>query len=217
MSTTVQVLLEAAYSRSTANDPGKLATDAELIGRLNRIYQDLFGLAARQRPDEFIETRSWTVQNGAPPFVTIGPGIVDIRSIRSATGAKVHLIPETETERTWHVAPSVYRVGLTLYSRNQGGDPTTADVLTARVIGAPAVLTALGDALDTRFPDRHVEVFIGDLALYLDAKDDGRDAVQFSKLASDQAKRLASFAAEYDLDASALEYVHAPAARMRCP
>ena len=32
MSHTAQELIEGAYSRSTANDPGKLATDGELLG-----------------------------------------------------------------------------------------------------------------------------------------------------------------------------------------
>lgn len=213
MSTTAQQLIEAAYARSTANDPGKLATDDELLGRLARTYAGLFALAARQRPDEFATAQMITLSGGDAHYVLPGD-LIEVRRLRNAAKATVHLIPASEIDRLWHVAPSMYRTGGTLYSRAKAGDPVAGDVITAWLLLAGVVITALSTALDATFPTRHTEILSNDLALYLDAKDEDRDPEQFRKLAADQSMKLAAFAQEFLLDASALEFVHAPVTRV---
>lgn len=213
MTTTAQDIIEAGYSRSTANDPGKLATDAELLGRLGRTYQGLFGLAARQRPDEFA-TKQTIVLAGGDAHYNLPVDIIEVRRLRNSTPATVHLIPSAEIDRLWHVAPSMYRTGNTLYSRGKAGDPVAGDMLTAWLLLPGVSLTTLATVIDATFPTRHVEILINDLSLYLDAKDEDRDPAQFQKLAGDQAMKLAAFAQEFELDASALEFVHAPSTRV---
>jgi len=211
--TTALQIIEAGYSRSTANDPGKLATDDELLGRLDRSYQGLFALAARQRPDEFA-TQASIVLVAPDSRYDLTPGTIEVRRLRSASLRTVHLIPAAEIDRLWHVAPCMYRTGNSLYSRGKAGDPVTGDTLTAWLLLPGTSLTTLATVLDATFPTRHVEILVNDLALYLDAKDEDRDPAQFQKLAGDQAMKLAAFAGEYDLDASALEFVHAPSTRV---
>lgn len=213
MATTGQQLLEAGYARSTANDPGKLATDPELLGRLNRTYQSLFALAARQRPDEFA-TKQAIVLVGGDAHYNLAADYLEVRRLQNAAGAKVHLIPATEIERTWHVAPCMYQTGPVLYSRFKAGDPVAGDTLTAWFLLPGVTIAALGTTLDATFPTRHMEILSNDLALYLDAKDENRDPQQYQKLVADHAMKLAAFAQDFDLDASALEFVHAPAARV---
>lgn len=210
--TTAQVLIEAAYARSTANDPGKLATDAELLGRLNRTYQMVYGLAAKQRPDEFATLTTLTL--GVPPQVALPVDLIEVRRLLNALGAVVHLIPAAELTRLWNIPPCVYRLGSTLYSRGQAGDPITGDVLTAQLLLSGTTLSALSTSLDATYPTRHVELLSNDLALYLDLKDEGRDPSQFQKLAADQAVKLAAFAQDFDLDASVLEFAHSPVSRV---
>jgi hypothetical protein len=67
MGTTVQNLVEAAYSRSTANDPGKLATDGELIAVANRIYHIIYALAAAASPERFTAKTTLTLTGSPPP------------------------------------------------------------------------------------------------------------------------------------------------------
>jgi hypothetical protein len=99
-------------------------------------------------------------------------------------------------------------------SRLAAGDPGGGDVLTVYWLAPVATLALLGDVIDSRFPTRHVEILIGDLAVYLDTKDDSRESSSFQQLATDHAMRLAAFAAEYNLDASALEFAHADVTRV---
>lgn len=216
MSTSAQVIIEAGYARSTTNDPGKLAVDGELLGRLNRMYQSLWALAARQRPESFTSTTS-LVLGGAPPSATLPTDIVELQYIRNALSAKVHLIPVRELDRTWHITPSVYQQGLSLISRGQVGDPVAGDVLSVWLIAAATTLAALATNLDALFPVRHHEILVNDIALYLDAKDEGRDANAFARLVNDQKMKLAAFAAEYNLNVSALEFVHGASERAGPP
>lgn len=213
MSTSAQDLIEAGYARSTANDPGKLATDDELMGRLDRTWQSLWALAARQRPDEFATVQTIVLVGGDAHYV-LPDDLIEVRRLRNATPATVHLIPVAEIDRLWHIPPSMYRTGSTLYSRRKAGDPVAGDSIDAWLLLPATPLTTLAAVVDPKFPTRHVEILSNDLALYLDAKDENRDPQQFRKLAADQGVKLAAFAQEFDLDASALEFVHAPSTRV---
>lgn len=207
--TTAQQIIEAGYARSTANDPGKLSTDAELLGRLNRTYQRLFALASAQRPDTFATISTLTLV-GAQATVALPADLIEVRRLQNASGAHVHLIPASEIARTWHVAPCVYRTGSALFSRLRPLDPIGGDVLTAWLLLPGTTIVALSTPIDAVFPTRHTELLSTDLALYLSVKDDGRDPSHFSELTADYSGQLAAFAHDYNLSASSLESVHSP-------
>src|SRR6185295_10391559 len=165
---------------------------------LDRVYQGLYAPAARQRPDEFASAALLTL-NGTGASVVLAADLIEIRRLQTALGAKVHLIPGTEIDRTWHIAPSVYRTGNTLQSRGRAGDPVLNDVLTAWLLASGTPMSSLGATIDSVFPTRHHEILVNDLALYMDAKDEDRDPAQYQKLVRDQAMKLAQFAQEFDL------------------
>lgn len=218
MATSAQVIVEAGFAKATGNAPGKLSNDGELLNRLNRVYLAYYALAARQRPDSFSSTSDLTfsgspaqciLASAASPALT---DTVEIRYIKGKTGgvaagAKVHLVTETEAQKTYQIAPCVFQRGLAIVSRAAAGDPVAADVLTATVLDNPTPLTTLATNIDARFPQRHHEILVNDVALYLDAKDEGRDAGAFQKLQADQRRAIAAFANEYSLAASAVEQV----------
>lgn len=209
---TAQDFIEAALVRSTANDPGKLATDGELLNHCSRVFARLFSLFARARPDK-AQSQSTVTLAGNPPTAALPADLIDVRRVENTTGAKVHLIPATEKDRTWHIAPSVYQVGNTLYSRNKTGDPAAADVLTLFLLDQPAALSALSSTIDARFPMRHYQFVIDLVALYLDTKDQSRDQAAHAKLVEEVALAKEAFALEYELGPTALEWIHDGAGR----
>jgi hypothetical protein len=217
MATTAQVLFEAGYARATGNDPGKMAVDGELLNRLNRVFQSIYALAARQRPDEFTASALMTLA-GTPATATLAsctPALVDVIDIPRimgstgtvAAGGKIHLVPEAQVYRTWQIPPTMFRRGLSLISRGQTGDPVATDVIQLIVLDSPATLSAPATTVDGRFPVRHHEILVNDIALYLNAKDEGRDPAQFAQLQADQRSKMFAFAADYNIAASALEAV----------
>lgn len=208
----VQSIVESALVRSSANDPGKLATDGELVNHGSRVFARLFSLFARARPDK-AQSFSTIVLAGNPPQLTLPQDLIDIRRVETATGAKVHVIPATEKDRTWHIAPSVYQVGNTLYSRHKTGDPIAGDSLTLFLLDQPAAWTSLASTVDVRFPVRHHQLVIDLLALYLDTKDTGRDVVAHNKLTQELSEAKDAFALEFNLGPTALEWIHDAAGR----
>lgn len=212
--TLAQAWLEAAWNRSASNDAGKLAVDAELLDHLNRLYQRFYALFAKARPDE-AGSQTTVLLVGTPATATLAADLIAISAARNGLGAKVHLIPASEAERLWHMAPAVLRRGNTLVSRGLAGDPLVGDVLTVEQLDAPPALTALGSVVDARFPTRHHQLVIDGLALYLDTKDDGRSADAHGKVMAEFGQALAAFMAEYDLSPDALEWAHEPVKRAK--
>lgn len=206
MSTTVQQIIEAAYSRSTANDPGKLATDGELLGVGNRIYHALFALAAAAAPERYM-SKTTCVLSGSPAIGTLSAEVIDVRRVQRASGAKVNVIPVEEIDRLWHLAPAVYRQGGSLVSRGQTGDPG-AETLTVWQLDAPTSWAATADTLDARFPTRHVELIIVELAIYLATKDEGRNAQEFAALKNYRDMQLEAFFRLSGLSMTALQSPH---------
>lgn len=201
--TTAQQIIEAAYARSTDNDPGKLAVDAELISHLNRDYQARYGLWSLKAGDAAVASVALTLA-GTPPSATLPTDIIDIDRIETA-GARVNLIPVNEKDRSWHQAPSVYRQGLSIVSRNQTGDPVLGQSVTLFHNDAPATLSALSSTLDARYPARFEILLILGLAIYLDTKDTGRDLSSHTELKEEYERYDALFNAEVGIDNSATQ------------
>lgn len=195
---TVQSLIESATVASTANDPGKLAGDAELIVVLNRVYQAYSAMMALSHPDRWVTSAalSWT---GTPATVTLATDAIDIRHIENALGAEVAIVPVEDKGRSWVQVPAVYRRGASLVSLNRGGDPVNGESGTLWYLDAPAALTALANSTDARWPVRHEPLLAHELALYLAMKDVGRP--EEDRKAARQARdaSLAIFRAEFAL------------------
>lgn len=209
--TTVRTLVVAAYQRSTLNDAGKLATDAELVGHCARVYQRMWSLIARARPDQYNAVGTLTLA-GSPAQATL-PALLDLQQVRTSTGAVVQVIPADELTRLWHLPPAVTRIGMTLRSRGQTGDPAAGDVLTLAYLDEPAALTTLDSVLDTRWPSRHDQLLVDYLALYLSVKDAGRSGPDRAAIAQELAQDIAAFGAEYRIAPSNLGWMHADAER----
>lgn len=212
--TIAQDLIEAAYDRSTANDPGKLAQDAELLGHLNRTWLRYYALLMRARPN-LGTTRTFLTLLGNPATAVMSPAPIELRHVFNADEKEVNVIDNTERELTTHFAPCIYREGARLTSRAHGGDPISCDILELTVIDTPLSLTALNTALDPRFPERHHQLLIDSLAIYLDVKDEDRDADKHGQLVEEYTKALGAFANEYGLAPEALQWAHAPVKRKR--
>jgi hypothetical protein len=173
---TAQQLIEAAYARSTANDAGKLAGDGELLGHLNRKYQALYAIYASLSGDNAITKTAIVFAGGPPAAAPLPTDIIDIVRVEKADGSRAYLIPASEKDRSWHLAPAMFRQGNSLVSRNQAGDPIAADSYNLFHIDSPATLAALATAIDARFPVRFEDLLVLDLAVYLSVKDEGRNA-----------------------------------------
>jgi hypothetical protein len=211
---TTQTIIEKAYNRSTGFDPGIVAEDAELIAELDALYQSFYALYARSRPKECTTTMSIELQ-GNPAKQIMAPVPIDVLFIFNEDQHQVHLIPATERERTWHMAPCVYQNGSWIISRMHGGDPVACDILELTVLDTPVTLTALTTLIDPRFPLRNHRVLVDGLALYLSAKDEGRDPGEHAKIVQGYTQALGAFASEYDLDIDAQEWMHAPVKRQK--
>lgn len=210
--TTVRTLIVGAYNRSTLNDPGKLASDAELILHLDRVYQRMWPLIARARPDQYSASTTLTL-TGVPPSAALPASVIDLMGLTASDGSAVNIIPATQRTRLWNLAPCVYRVGTTLYSRAATGDPIASDALTLVYLDQPTALTTMDDTLDTRWPVRHDQLLVDYLALYLSVKDAGRDGSDRQAIAQELAQDVAAFGSEYNIPPSQVGWIHADAER----
>lgn len=208
--TTVQQLMEAGYLRSTANDAGKIADDPELIPFLNRTYQHYAALLATAAPERWVSVVSGTWQAGPPPFYTLPADVIDIHRIEDGTGNQIHLFPVREKGRAWVVAPACWREGPNLKSRAQTGDPSPGDAVTLWVLDAPATLAAAGSSLDPRWPVRHDELLVLDVAIYLSVKDEGRPVEEYNELIAERKLARQAFYALNGIVHTATETPHDP-------
>lgn len=189
MSTTVQQIIESAVARSTANDPGKLTVDGELIPKLNRRYQSIFARMALVGGDNLVAKTTLTFAS-SPPSVTLPTDIVDIVRLETNAGARTYLVPIRDKDRTWVMAPAVFRQGNSIVSLARSGDPIAGDTWTLFYKDAPATLSALSSTLDTRYPVRYEDALVIDLALYMAVKDENRDAQRIGALQNELTDEL---------------------------
>jgi hypothetical protein len=208
MTISVQTILDAAYARSLANDPGKLAQDLELIGVLDRRYQFMWALLAAKYPDAMAARAALTALAGAPPATDVPAGVLNILRLENATGKKVWLVPIQDRGKKYVLTPAVYRLGNTLVTLGRAGDPVATDVLTSWHNDSPAALTAIGNSLDTRFHDRWAELLIVMLALYLAVKDETRRPEEVKALAAEFDQLHKIFDAVVGVASSATESPH---------
>lgn len=207
---TAQVIVEAAFSRSTKNDPGKLAVDGEMIGTLDRVHQTLYAVAAVAAPERHTVGVNLVL---AASIATIPTDSIDLRRVEGfagtvAAGSKINVIPVEEKDRSWHIAPRMYRLSSTLVSLGGVGDPGAADMVKLFHLDAPAAITVLGSTTDARFPKRYDELLIVTMAIYLSTKDAGRDMADFNKLNEYWKSLLTMFLNDCGLSMTALQTPH---------
>ncbi len=181
MSTTAQQIIESAIARSSANDSGKLTVDGEMIAHLNRKYQSIMARMAMLGGDNIVAKQSVTFA-GAPASFTLPTDIIDIVRLETSTGGRTYLIPVRDKDRSWVIAPAVFRQGNTIVSRGANGDPAAGDTWTLFYKDAPATISALNSTLDARFPVRFENALVVDLALYMAVKDENRDGSRIQAL-----------------------------------
>jgi len=210
---TVQTIYEGAIARSTANDPGKLVTDGEAVGVLDRIFQCLYAIAAMGDPSRFLAKTNLAALSSLA--ATLPVDTIEIRRITSVSGsitagAKIRLIPAEEVDYTTiHLAPAVYRQGASIVSRGGAGDPANGDVLAVTHIDAPTTLSALGTTIDARFPARYHELLVLHLAIYMATKDVGaRQSAETQALITERKMYLEMFLQLCNLTPAALQTPH---------
>lgn len=211
--TLVSTILSGAYLRSTSFDAGKLALDAELIEHLNRVYQRCWPLIARARPDQYSAETTVTL-TGTPPTASLPASIIDLLAVADADGASVNVIPSTDRNRLWNLAPCLYRIGTTLRSRNDAGDPVAGEVMTLTYLDQPSPLTALSDETDDRWPVRHDQMLVDYLSVYLSVKDAGMKAEDRAGLLRELQQDVGALAQEFGLAPSQVGWIHADAERV---
>lgn len=198
MADTAQTIIEAAYLRSTANAPGKLATDQELINHLDRVHQGYCALLAVAAPERWVQstTVAWTGTFPAPAITGALPtDIIDIHRIEDANGNEITLGPVAEKARAWTLTvPFVWRSAAQLMSQQRALDPKNGDTSTVWYLAAPATIATLSSTIDTRFPLRHEQLLILDLAIYLSLKDVEEDRKdEMDRLKSERDAHYAAF------------------------
>jgi hypothetical protein len=215
MAISAQLLVERGAAKATSNEAGKGFGDAELLARLSAVYLMIYTAVARQRPDEFSSTATLPIVAGPPiggAFSTATPALTDVIEVLGAygvsgtvgAGTKIHIVPEMEKYRSFQITPTMSRRGLALFSRFPvvAGDPTTSDVIQLIVLDTPPALTTLATNIDARFPQRHHEILVNLVALYLEIKDNGP---RIAALQADLKMSMMVLASEANIAASAIE------------
>jgi len=190
--TTALEILNAGFSRSTANDRISLATDAEVLAHVNRRFQGYFALLAAAAPEAYLSRQSLALGATSPVSLTLPTDIIRLEHVELA-GVPVGIVPVGQKGRGWHKAPSLYRAGRELVSLGRAGDPTAGQTLTLWILDAPATLATTGTALDARWPVRHNSILELDVALYLASKDEGRSDGEVQRLTQERAVDLQMF------------------------
>lgn len=179
-------IIEAAYSRSTFNDPGKIATDKELIGVIDRYMRRLYAEVAKANPDYFGDSLAVTGVGGAwtrPATAEV------ITEVRNATGGEVNITPFKDREA--EVAPRIYRFGQTYRTVGLTGDPAVTDVLTFYFskkhpnLNVDLAADNAANELDETFPEQFFDLPVIRVGRYL-ARKDGRGDEEQSMIREEQ-------------------------------
>jgi hypothetical protein len=197
MSTTAKQIIEAAYSRSTFNDPDKLATNAELIGVIDRRLKQLYSIAARANPTYFGKSADVVGVASAYARPTDAELVMRIEgSVGTVTdGTEVSIVPFED--RNAEMAPVVYLFGSNYISPGGSGNPAATDTLTFSYSKRhPNLDTTLAsdhstNTLDSSWPEQFNDLLVLHVAKYLAAKDNR--TTEISVLAAEEAALMEVF------------------------
>lgn len=166
-------ILEAAYARSTQNNPKQLATEAtELKNLVDRAMNGLYTVAARVNPTFF--AKQVTVSFSAPGWTRP----VDAESVvrLEAAGNEVVIVPYDERTAEADL-PAVYGFGQVYRPAGNANDPTSGDleIFYSKQPTKPALVT---DPLDSLWRDTFDDLLILEVSIYLAIKDNRQSEFQ---------------------------------------
>lgn len=164
-------IIDAARDFGSRADQKTTITDKMLLRQLSRIQRELYQKVAAE--DEIALAISEAISgatltnalNGSAVSLAFAPVMIVDATVRFTQypdypDEPVHLIPVRQKETLWHLRPSMYLVGQSLYLRRpplESGDEdewTDVSTLTVRYVPLPATLTALtGSGSAISLPD----------------------------------------------------------------
>jgi len=186
MATTPQDILTDAYSKSKANQPGRIATEStELLGVVNRAVRVFFSIAARINPLFYGDDAD--VAYGAPGWAR-PTNAEAIYRIEDDGGDEIVVVPFDDLKGEV-LKPAVYRFGQVYIGAGNTNDPTSG-TLTFYFSRTPVDCVALDSTIDSAFPENFMELPIHEVAIYLALKDERAAEVQELKASRDSWLRL---------------------------
>lgn len=176
MSTTVQSILTAAYSRSAKNRPGHIASEStELLQVVVRTLRRMFALSVKHNTTFYGERKTVAYATDGWPRPA---GVQSINRIERLSDSKQVSEVSYDDRKAEEGLPSVYSYGQKFYPAGNASDPTGSDSLVLFCSTRPAALTTLDDpttgTLDARWPEDFNEILINRVARYLALKEGGR-------------------------------------------
>lgn len=211
MPATCEQLITAAYSRSSWNDPDKLATNSELIGVIDRRMKQIYSMAARANPLYFgtisssvapttdsASVYSWARPSDAELIFRVEAGTaIGTPGTTITTGTEISVVPFEDKQA--ELAPRIYEFGQRYYTAGLTGDPvaaaTNAHSLTFYYSKRHRDLTTLNNSttgtLESQWPSQFDDLIVLHIAKYLATKDNRDGEVQL--LATEEAALLDGF------------------------
>ena len=179
VTTTPKDLLEWAYSKSTKNNPGQLATEAtELFELAIRVIRKFYAIAPRVNPTYFATSSIVAAPGAGLPWAR-PEGAEAVFYVTDGAGAEIISVPYND--RTCEPSKAaVYRMGKAYYSAGNTNDPAPAtDALTFWYSKRPTDPADVNSVIDLTWEETYNELLVLELAGELAKKDagtTGRDA-----------------------------------------
>lgn len=167
---TAQEIVERSFSYSSANDPDRTASKAEMLVVLNHKLKKYFRRAFRVNPAYFGSSSILTFSGTGWPI----PSSMGVYHLQNQAGAEVHVVTVSEKDVT-SMPPRVFRIGREYRTVGASGDPPTSETLTAFFGVLPSDVALLTDNLPVEWPEDHEDLLVFELARYLALKDKARE------------------------------------------
>jgi len=188
---TVNEILVAAYNRSSKFNNQQLAGESsELLKVVQRTVRAVFALTARISPTYYGTSTSIAISGGRWAW----PSDMELIFWLEHAGDEVVVVPfdQRDAEPT---KKAVYAMGKYFYPAGNPGDPSTGN-LTYWYSRRPTDPADTGSAIDSDFPESHLDLLIAEVAYYLSLKGDHtRDQEAFL---GERDKYLALYAAHIE-------------------
>lgn len=212
MTTTARTLIDAAYSRSAANDPNKLATDTELIAVIDRRLKQIYSFAARQNPFYFGQSTSvtgdatkWVRPTAAELVFKVeadGPAGTGVDRKITTVGLEVSLVPFEDREA--EMAPRIYPLGRAYYSVGIAATDPSASINGDKLkifysrrhadLNPALPATDAANTLEADWPEQFSDLIVIHLSKYLNIKDIARSPAEFQALDAEEKGLFGVFA-----------------------
>ena len=208
VTTTPEELMEAAYSKSTKNNPGAIATEStELFELVIRMLRKFFSVAARVNPLYFAGS-SVVAAPGAATGWDRPEGAESVFRIEEAGGTEVVVVPHDDRACESGL-PAVYRLGKSYYTAGNAGDPDPAtDALTFWYSRRPTDPTNFTSVIDSQWEEAYNELVVLEIAAYLAHKDGRAEELQMLIKDRDEWLRLFIMFLEHETSNERRRYGH---------